>query len=168
MNLLSLIESRYSCRDYQNLPVEQEKIDYILECVRMAPSAVNFQPWRFYVITSEEDKRKIQACYKRDWFLTAPMYIMATLRHDEEWVRKDGKRHGDIDVAIAVEHLCLAATEQGLATCWVCNFHEEIAREQFNLPEDEEAIVLIPIGYANPATPVPDKTRKPLSDIVIK
>lgn len=164
MTLLELIQSRYSCRDYKPLPVEQEKIDYIMECVRLAPSAVNFQPWQFRIITSDEDKCKIRACYKRDWFNTAPMYIMASLVHDQEWVRRDGKRHGDIDVAIAVEHLCLAATEQGLATCWVCNFHEEIAREQFAMPENEEAVVLIPIGYPN--NEITPKTRKDLSEII--
>ena len=68
--------------------------------------------------------------------------------YDEEWVRSDGKHHGDIDIAIAVEHLCLAATEQGLATCWVCNFDAEKCKQFFGLGDNEEPAVLIPIGYA--------------------
>ena len=82
------------------------------------------------------------------WFKTAPMYIIASILHDEEWVRGDGKHHGNIDIAIAVEHLCLAATEQGLATCWVCNFDANLCKEQFGLPENEEPAVIIPLGYA--------------------
>ena len=79
---------------------------------------------------NEENKTKLQQCYNRDWFKTAPMYIIASILHDEEWVRADGKPHGNIDIAIAVEHLCLAATEQGLATCWVCNFDANLCKEQ--------------------------------------
>ena len=58
------------------------------------------------------------------------------------------EHHGDIDIAIAVEHLCLAATEQGLAICWVCNFDAEKCKQLFSIAENEEPAVLIPIGYA--------------------
>ena len=110
MNFLELVKRRYSCRSYKPTGVEQEKLDYVMECVRLAPSAVNRQPWRFRIVTNGDDKAKLQQCYDRDWFKTAPMYIIASILHDEEWVRSDGKHHGDIDIAIAVEHLCLAAT----------------------------------------------------------
>jgi len=109
MNFLDLVKQRYSCRSYQAKSVEQEKVDYVMECVRFAPSAVNKQPWRFHVISSDGDKEKLRQCYNREWFTTAPMYVIASILHDEEWVRSDGKHHGDIDIAIAVEHLCLAA-----------------------------------------------------------
>ena len=122
MAFLDLVKQRYSCRSYQKKSVEQEKLDYVMECVRFAPSAVNKQPWMFRIVKNDADKAKLQECYNREWFETAPMYIICSILHDEEWVRSDGKHHGDIDIAIAVEHLCLAATEQGLATCWVCNF----------------------------------------------
>ena len=113
--------------------MEQEKLDYVMECVRLAPSAVNKQPWMFRVVKDEAEKAKLRECYNRDWFNSAPMYIICSILHNQEWVRKDGKHHGDIDIAIAVEHLCLAATEQGLATCWVCNFNAEKCRFCVNL-----------------------------------
>jgi nitroreductase len=91
------------------------------------------------------------------------MYVIASILHDEEWVRADGKHHGNIDIAIAVEHLCLAATEQGLATCWVCNFDAILCKELFALPESEEPTVIIPIGYA--ADEQKEKKRKPIEDI---
>ena len=164
MNFLELVKQRYSCRAYKPLGVEKEKLDYILECVRLAPSAVNKQPWRFRIVSKEEDKAKLQQCYNRDWFKTAPMYVVASVLHDEEWVRSDGKHHGDIDIAIAVEHLCLAATEQGLATCWVCNFDAVLCKELFNLSDNEEPAVLIPLGYAEDE--VKPKNRKPIETIV--
>lgn len=164
MNFLELVKQRYSCRAYKPLGVEKEKLEYILECVRLAPSAVNKQPWCFRIVSKEEDKVRLQQCYNRDWFKTAPMYVVASVLHDEEWVRSDGKHHGDIDIAIAVEHLCLAATEQGLATCWVCNFDAVLCKELFNLPDNEEPAVLIPLGYAEDE--VKPKNRKPIEAIV--
>ena len=164
MNFLELVKNRYSCRAYKSLNVEKEKLDYILECVRLAPSAVNKQPWRFHIISDEEGKAKLQQCYNREWVKTAPMYIIASILHDEEWVRADGKHHGDIDIAIAVEHLCLSATEQGLATCWVCNFDAALCKESFAHPEKEEPAVIIPLGYA--ADEMKPKSRKAIDEIV--
>ena len=137
-----------------------------MECVRFAPSAVNKQPWRFHVISSDSDKEKLRQCYNREWFTTAPMYVIASILHDEEWVRSDGKHHGDIDIAIAVEHLCLAATEQGLATCWVCNFDADLCRQLFSLAANEEPAVLIPLGYAADAPK--EKTRKTTEEIIVR
>ncbi len=164
MNFLELTKSRYSCRDYQTKEVEQEKMDYIMECVRLSPSACNKQPWTFRIVTEKDERRKLIQCYNREWFAAAPVMIIASILHDEEWVRSDGKHHGDIDIAIAVEHLCLAATEQGLGTCWVCNFDSRLCKHLFELPENEEPAVLVPLGY--PADEPKEKKRKPLAEIV--
>lgn len=108
MNFLELTRARYSVRNYTDRLVEPEKLDYIFECVRMAPSAVNYQPWRFAVVTDPER---------------------------------------------------LAAAEQGLGTCWVCNFDVPRCREVMQLPENLEPVALIPLGY--PADPsVAEKKRK--------
>jgi nitroreductase len=157
--LLDLARSRYSCRAYLPKPVEAEKLEYIKECMRLAPSAVNRQPWKFRIVRSQEGREKLQSCYSRPWFNEAPLYILASLLHEQEWVRADGKPHGNIDVAIAVEHLCLAATEQDLGTCWVCNFDAQRCHELFQMPDTEEPVVIIPIGYSAVAE-TPDKTRK--------
>lgn len=165
MNFLELVKRRYSCRAYLPRDVEREKLDYVLECVRFAPSAVNRQPWQFRVVNSAEQRAKLQQCYNRDWFNTAPVYIIASIQHDQEWVRADGKPHGNIDISIAVEHLCLAATEQGLGTCWVCNFDAALCSELFELPDNVEPAVLIPLGY--PADDPKAKIRKNIDEIVI-
>ena len=165
MDFFTLVKERYSCRKYQPARVEQEKLDYIMECVRLAPSAVNRQPWKFRIVSSEADREKLSQCYSYNWFSTAPVVIVASILHDEEWVRGDGKHHGDIDLAIAVEHLCLAATEQGLATCWVCNFDTERCQQLFDLADNEEIAVLIPLGYA--ATEAKEKKRKAMEEILV-
>lgn len=166
MNFLELAQKRYSVRNYLPTPIEQEKIDYIMECVRLSPSAVNFQPWKFRVITTGEELESIKKTYKREWIQTAPCIIVACADHTQSWHRRaDGKDHADIDLAIAIEHLCLAATEQGLGTCWVCNFDVPCCKEALTLPESVEPIALIPIGYAN-ETVQNEKKRKPLEEIL--
>lgn len=168
-DFLELARDRRSTRSYDtDRTVEEDKLNYILECARIAPSAVNRQPWRFYVVRSEDGKAKLRQCYSREWFNEAPLYILLTIRHDESWHRRvDGKDHGDIDVAIAAEHICLAATEQGLGTCWVCNFDAPLLHGMLCLPEEEEAAVIIPVGYALAGDEEPKRTeRKPMEAIV--
>ena len=149
MTFRDLAEARFSLRNYDSRPVEQEKIDCLLECVRVAPSAVNFQPCVFYVVTDQVLLAQLQDCYNRDWFKTAPMCIVACGNHQQAWHRKlDGKDHTDIDVAIAVDHLTLAAVDMGLGSCWICNFDAQKCAQVLDLPEGVEPIAMVAIGYA--------------------
>ena len=153
-------------RSYSAEPVSESQLEYILECARLAPSAVNLQPWRFIVVKSEAVRQQVQSCYKREWIAKAPLYIICVVRHQEEWVRRDGKRHGDIDIAIAAEHICMAATEQGLGSCWVCNFDATRLHELLGLEPDEEASVIVPIGHPAAELEVPEKKRKEREAII--
>ena len=76
------------------------------------------------------------------------------------------KDHADIDIAIAVEHICLAATEQGLGTCWVCNFDPAVCRNVLSLPQNLEPAVLIPIGYPAATAEAAPKKRKEADEII--
>lgn len=166
MNFLDLVKKRYSVRSYLPRAIEADKMNYIMECVRLAPSAVNYQPWHFSIVTDAEKLAALKSTYPREWIQTAPCIIVACTDHQEVWHRKmDGKDHADVDIAIAVEHLCLAAAEQGLGTCWVCNFDASRCKEVLSLPESWEPAVLIPIGYATEEA-VPEKRRKTLNEIV--
>ena len=119
MDFLELTKKRYSVRSYTSQEVEKEKLDYILECARYAPSAVNKQPWQFIVVQSELQKQKLQKVYPAKWFVEAPLYIIVCANDSVAWTRQyDNKNHADIDAAITTEHICLAAAEQGLGTCW--------------------------------------------------
>lgn len=166
MDFKELCISRFSARKYTNDPVGEADLNYIMECVNLAPSAVNRQPWHWIVVTSEEAKAKLQQCYAREWFATAPLYIIGMRAKEENWVRKyDDKQHGDIDVAIATEHLCLAAAERGLGTCWVCNYDTD-KMQQFFPREGYEAVVIVPVGHIAPDCPHAEKKRKALEEIM--
>ena len=167
MSLKSVSLLRHSVRAYKkDVSVEESKLSYLFECARLAPSAVNYQPWKFIVLTSDEAKAKVYPFYDRPWFREAPVVIVCCADHGQSWKRRsDGKDHADIDVAIATEHLCLAAAEQGLGTCWVCNFDADGVKDAFSVPEHIEPVVLVPLGY--PAEDhVPEKTRKSLAEIM--
>jgi nitroreductase len=166
MKFIDLAAQRYSVRNYDKRPVEQEKLMYILEAARIAPSAVNFQPWQFIVVTDPDLLNSIQGIYPRKWLHTTPLMIVALGDHKLAWHRKpDGKDYTDIDVAIAIDHMMLAATEQNLGTCWICNFDLQKCCELFNLPEHLEPIAMISIGYPIDESK-PDKKRKPIDELV--
>lgn len=171
MNFLELARKRCSVRQYLPTPIEEEKLNYILEAGRMAPSAANLQPWYFLLITEEEGRQKVAECYPRDWVKPAPAFIVICGDHEQSWKRSmDGKDHLDIDTGILLEQICLAATDLSLATCIICHFDTALLSHHFNLPKSVEPIAIIPIAYpADPSifdsTP---KKRKPLEEIVRK
>lgn len=166
MDILDLTRQRYSVRKYTDEKVSDTDLEYIFEAVRMAPSACNKQPWKFIIVASDEAKEKIQECYNREWFKTAPIYIICVRNREQNWVRPDdGKQHGDIDVAIATEHLCLAAAERGLGTCWVCNYNIEKMAE-FVGSDEYEAVAIIPLGHVAADCQHGKKIRKAIDEIV--
>jgi len=147
VGFLDLAKKRCSVRKFLSKPVEGEKLNYILDCGRIAPSAVNFQPWVFIVVREEENRKMISQAYSREWLLTAPVIIILCGDHQTAWKRADGKDHTDIDIAIAADHMTLAAAELGLGTCWICNFDKEKLISILELPENLEPIVMLPLGY---------------------
>lgn len=158
MNILELSQTRFSARKYTDEAVSDDDLAYILECARLAPSAVNRQPWKFVVVRSKEAKEQLWQAYDRDWFRTAPLYIVCMKNNSECWTRRyDDKQHGDIDVAIATEHLCLAATERNLGTCWVCNFDTDAMRKLFP-SNDFETVAIIPVGHIAKDCPRAEKS----------
>jgi nitroreductase len=169
MDFLTLAKKRYSCRHYLEADIEKEKLDYVLEAARIAPSAANKQPWVFIVISDPDIRDLICKSYPRDWLKTAPLIVVACADHTQSWKRqKDEKDHADIDLAIAIDHLTLAASNVGLATCWICAFDADLCSEILSLPNNIEAIALIPLGYPadKPDLHRHEKQRKNISDIV--
>lgn len=166
MRFSQLIIKRYSVREFKNTPVESHKLEQVLEAARMAPSAVNFQPWHFIVVTRPENLAKLHLTYHREWFRTAPVIIIACADHSQSWKRNiDGKDSAEIDVAIAVDHITLQAADLNLGTCWVCNFDTQRCAEALKLPGHIEPVAMIPLGY--PAIEkAPGKKRKALEEII--
>jgi len=169
MSFLELAKKRYSVRSYKPDPVPEEDLKYVLEAGRIAPSAVNYQPWQFLVFREKDNLKGIHELYHRDWFKQAPVVIILLADHTQSWHRSaDGKDHADIDVAIAADHMTLAAAEKKLGTCWICNFDKAKTVNHLQLPDHLEPVVFLPLGYPNDTTDVNRHQikRKPFEEIV--
>jgi nitroreductase len=164
MQFLDLIRKRYSVRSYKADPVEEDKLNAVLEAACLAPTAANKQPIRLIVVHPKGREAEMQRIYSRPWFMQAPVIICACGVMDEAWVRRDGKNYSDVDVAISLDHLVLAATDLGLGTCWIAAFDPVAAREGLGLPDKVNPIAFTPLGY--PADQPPAKKRKAVADLV--
>ena len=164
MELGGLINRRYSVRSYRPYPVEDDKLQQVLEAARLAPTAANKQPFQIIVVHTEGKQVELRRIYDRGWFVEAPLLVCACGIPTQAWVHRDGKSYLDVDIAIAMDHLILAATSLGLGTCWVGAFDRVAAREVLGLPDDVEPIVFTPLGY--PADQPGQKKRRPLNELL--
>lgn len=164
MDFNELIEKRYSVRSYQSKPVEDEKLKKVLNAARLAPTAVNKQPFRLIVIETEGKTEELKRIYHAAWFSQAPLVICICTVPSESWTRRDGRNYVDVDATIAMDHLILAATELGLGTCWIAAFDAQTTREILKIPDAVEPLLFTPLGY--PADEVGTKIRKDLAELV--
>lgn len=168
-SFLALADRRYSCRAYTPEAVSDSDLDYVLECARVAPSAVNRQPWRLVLVTCEKGRDAVAESYDREWIRTAPMYIVVLGEPGAAWTRAcDGHNHMDVDCAIITEHICLAAADRGLGTCWVCNFDPAKLTQGLDIPEGLVPVVIIPLGHPAEGACERHKIRKSIEEIVIR
>lgn len=169
MEFYDLIAQRASIRNFDPVrKVEPEVLQRILEAGRLAPSAVNFQPWQFWVVSSPEKLEKVRACYQQPWFQEAPQVLIVVGDLNQAWVRKyDGYNSLETDLAIAMCHLILAAENEGVATCWIEAFQPNLLREALGLKENQRVFAMTPLGYPREGfTKKNNKQRKPLTEIV--
>ena len=165
MEFSELIKARYSVRSYKATQVEDEKLQQVLRAAQLAPTAANRQPFQLIVIHPAGREEEMERIYKPKWFARAPIIICACGIPSQGWVRQsDDKNYTDVDVAIVMDHLVLAAANAGLGTCWIAAFDPDAAREILGLPDDVEPIAFTPLGY--PASKPLSKGRKPLSKLV--
>jgi nitroreductase len=164
VDFTNLCQQRFSVRAYTAEPIEDTKLQRILEAARMAPTAANRQPFQLIVIHTEGRRDELKRVYNRDWFSQAPIVIGICAIGETAWVRRDGKNYADVDTTIAMDHLILAAADLGLGTCWVAAFDPAAAREVLQLPNGVEPIAFTPVGY--PADQPKPKQRKALTELV--
>ena len=164
MQFSELVQKRYSVRSYKPDPVGDNELNQVLEAARLAPTAANRQPFQLIVIHTAGREAELRQIYDRSWFVQAPVVICACGIPAEAWVRRDGKSYCDVDVAIAMDHLILAAADLGLGTCWIGAFDPVAARDVLRLPDNVEPIAFTPLGY--PADQPGPKRRKSLSELV--
>lgn len=166
LELLEVMKTRRSVRRYKPTPISDEVLQKILSAARLAPSANNAQPWKFIIVRDEDMKLKlIQACNNKKWIAEAPVVLVACGFPDEADAYMGGYMNSyPVDVAIALEHLVLSATNEGLGSCWIGRFKEEKVKELLEIPPDVRVVALLPLGYPNEE---PEQSgKKNLSEIV--
>ena len=146
MNFLELAKERYSCRRFQERPVEEEKLQKIIEAAIAAPTAVNAQPYRIWVIKSSEAIEKINEV--TPYGFGASVIIAVGGKLDQAWVRKsDEKNFADVDAAIVGTHIMLEAQDLGLGSTWVGVMDIPKLQQLFPEMAEYDMVGLFPIGY---------------------
>ncbi len=166
MDFYEVIKKRKSVRRYKPDPVSDDALNRILEAGRIAPSAKNIQPWHFIVIKDPEIKKRVaEASRDQHWMAEADVILCGCSLEKIAWGRMGGYMSSfAVDLTIAMDHMILAAANEGLGTCWIGAFDEEKVKKVLQVPNDVRVVALTPIGY--PAEEPRDRGRKRLSEII--
>ena len=164
MELKEAVKKRQAIRDYEDKPVPEDKLLKVLEAARLAPSASNRQPWKFIVVREGKRRQELaRATGGQNHVAKAPV-VIAAVATMPEYVMRSGVPAYAVDLAIAVDHMTLAAADEGLGTCWIGAFSQEEARHILNVPEKYRIVTLLPLGFPKQAGR--PKMRKSLDEIV--
>ncbi len=165
MDFYQVIKTRKSIRAYKPDQVADDALERILEAGRIAPSAKNIQPWKFIVIKDQKIKNElVTACRNQTFIGQAPVVICAVALEKIAWGNMGGYWSSyPVDITIALDHIILAATNEGLGTCWIGAYNEAEVKRILKIPEDVKVIALTPVGY--PAQEPIARPRKNLSEI---
>lgn len=167
MEFKELVQKRYSCKKYDSRQVEPEKLAAILEAGRQAPTAKNLQEQVVYVVQSPEGLAKIDKATPCRY--GAPTVLVVAFDKNNVFTYPGGKRDSGVeDAAIVATHLMLGAAAEGVDSCWLNFFDPDLLKADLGLPENEEILMLLDLGYAAPgAGPLPNhSSRKPLDETV--
>jgi nitroreductase len=165
MHVMDAIRTRKSVRAYLDRPVEEEKVGAVLEAARLAPSAANRQEWRFVVVRNPEMRRRLAETAGGQAFVGQAPVVVAACADTDGHVMKCGQPSYPIDVAIALDHMTLAAVELGLGTCWIGLFDEKKVKELLGIPERIRVVELLTLGYPVDSSVI-EKWRLPMDQIV--
>jgi nitroreductase len=165
MDFFEMIRERHSVRAYRPDPVEDEKLNLVLDAARLAPTAHNNQPFQVIVIHTNDRQEELRNIYHREWFVQPPLILCVCGVSSQGWIRGyDQRSYVEVDAAIVMDHMILAATALGLGTCWIAAFNSRAARDILQLPLEVEPLLFTPLGYS--ADQPKPKERKPLAEIV--
>ena len=146
MEFNTVLQRRYSCRAFSQKPVEQDKLDRILEAGRIAPTAVNKQPVHVWAVSNPETLEAIKGVTRSNY--GAPLLLVVGCRPADAWVRRyDGKNGGEVDASIVATYLMLAAENEGLATLWVGSFDPALLKGILPGTEGYELVAIMNVGY---------------------
>jgi nitroreductase len=170
MDVLEAIRTRRSVRRYKADPIPDKTMERLRQALRFAPSACNFQPWHFVFVTDPEHRAKLaRASHGQTWMAEAPLTVVACGLPDLAYRQMGGYGNSvDVDVAIALDHLTLAAVADGLGTCWIGAFEEGAVKSLLGIPPGVKVVAMTPVGYpASPELiyPITEERRKSEADI---
>lgn len=170
MDVLDAIRNRRSVRSYSSKPIPADVLDRVRLALRSAPSACNFQPWHFIFVADAELRRKLaHASFDQLWIAEAPLIVVGCGLPQQAYKHMGGSGNSvDVDVAIALDHLTLAAVADELGTCWIGAFDEERVKRVLGVPAGVKVVAMTPLGYpasADLVAPLTDDRRKPHVDI---
>ena len=164
MDVIEAIRRRYSVRAYRNREIEKDKLQELFAAAHLAPSASNRQEWRFIVVQKPETKQQIAEIACKQTFIAQAPVVLVCCAETDIHLMMCGEPCYQIDVAIAIDHITLAATELGLGTCWIGAFDSDKVRKILGIPEEIRLIALLSVGY--PADNPGPKKRLPIEQIV--
>ena len=164
MNVSEAIRSRRSIRAFKSKPVEEEKLQRVLEAGRLSPSARNLQDRKFVVVRDRAMREKLMKAAKNQSFVAQAPVVIVACGTIPEYVMSCGQLAYPIDVAIAVDHMALQAVEEGLGACWVCAFSEADVKKLLAIPDAVRVVTLLPLGY--PAEEPAARPRKPIEEFM--
>ncbi|MCK4275577.1 MAG: nitroreductase family protein [Phycisphaerae bacterium] len=163
MDIYEAIKQRYSVRAYEDKPIEDDKLQRVLEAGRVAPSGNNRQEWKFIVVRDPELRSGLAKAAEQPFVGQAPVVIVVVGTNPTR-IMKCEVPADPVDCAIAIDHMTLAAVAEGLGTCWIGHFDQKASRKVLGVPETATVIELLPLGY--PAGGPKGKPRKAFSEVV--
>lgn len=164
MNVIDSIIERRSIRAYKPTPIEDEKLNLILEAGRLAPSSNNRQEWRFIVVKDEVKRALLIEAAKGQKFVGEAPVILVMCATETERIMSCDQPAYTIDLSIALSFIILEAQELGIGTCWLGAFHSEEVKKILSIPDNIKVVAMSPMGYPN-ELPAP-RPRKPIAQIV--
>jgi nitroreductase len=164
MDVAKAIRDRRSVRSYENKDIPQEVLQKVIEAARLAPSANNRQPWKFVVVRDEAKRKALAKAAKEQQFVAEAPVVIAAVALEPTRVMTCGVPTYAVDLAIAVDHMTLAAVDQGLGSCWIGAFYQEDVKKLLEIPDECKVSTLLTLGY--PRDQARFKNRKPLDEIV--
>lgn len=165
METFDAIHARRSVRAYDSKPIPDDVLNKILETGRIAPSASNRQPWHFIVVKDPERRKGLTDGPYAKFLKDTPVVIVGCgdTKTSPDWRA--------VDVTIALQQMVIAATAEGLGTCWIGSFYEDKVRELLKVPEKFEIVAMLALGYPKEkfdlkAALMRSKNRKEMSEIL--
>lgn len=164
MEVFEAIKIRRSVRSYKAEAVPEGKLKKVLEAARLAPSAHNEQEWKFVVVRDVQKRKELAEAALNQNFIAEALVIIVAVALNPDHIMSSGVPAFAVDLAIAVDHMTLKATEEGLGTCWIGAFSQEKVKKVLEIPERYKVVVLLPLGF--PADTPEPKSRKNIEEIV--